>query len=127
MICNLRPIHFEPVGGPRWAPFRFASAGSAFESVNGFQFLHGTGPAMEGAVTITDLTWVKRGSGQLLAREAARNAAPFVQPGVNINIGFKTIENQFKIILLGSDSLELHWKLCHLNRDRGNSIENITV
>ena len=25
-------------------------------------------------------------------------------------VGFKTIENQFKIILLGSDSFELHWK-----------------
>ena len=84
--------------------------GSTSESVNGFQFLHSTGPAMEGAVTITDLTWVKRGSGPLVARESARKAAPFVQPGVNINIGFKTIENQFKIILLGSDSLEFHWK-----------------
>ncbi len=55
---------------------------------------------MEGAVTITDLTWVKRGSGQLVARESARNAVPFVQPGVNINIGFGTIENQFKIHML---------------------------
>ena len=52
---------------------------------------------MEGAVTITDLTWVKRGSGPLVARESARNAAPFAQPGVNINIGFKPIENHFKI------------------------------
>ena len=59
---------------------------------------------MEGAVTITDLTWVKRGSGPLVARESARKAAPFVKSGVNINIGFKTIENQSKIILLGSDS-----------------------
>ncbi len=65
---------------------------------------------MDGAVTITDLTWVKHGSGQLVARESARNAAPFIQTGININIGFKTIENLFKIILLGSDSIELHWK-----------------
>ncbi len=65
---------------------------------------------MEGAVTITDLTRVKRGSGQLVARESTRNAVPFVQPRANINIGFKTIENQSKIILLGSDSLELHYK-----------------
>ena len=73
---------------------------------------------MEGAVTITDLTWVKRGSGQLVARESARNAVPFVQPGVDINIGFKTIENQLKIILLGSDSLEFNWNLCHSSRNR---------
>ena len=79
---------------------------------------------MEGAVTITDLTWVKRGSGQLVARESARNAVPFVQPGVNINIGFKTLENRFKIILLGSDSLELHWESCHLSQHRRNSIGN---
>ena len=91
MICNLRPtpLHFEPVGGPRWAPFRFESVGSTFESVNGFQFLHSTGPAMEGAVTISDLTWVKRGSDPLVVRESARKTTPFVQPGVNINIGFK--------------------------------------
>ena len=47
---------------------------------------------MEVAVTITDLTWVKRGSGPLVARESARKAASFVQPGAYINIGFKTIE-----------------------------------
>ncbi len=84
--------------------------GSSFESVNGFQFLYSTGPAMEGAVTITDLTWVKRGSGPLVARESARKAAPFVKSGVNINIRLKNIENQFKIIQLGSDSLEFQWK-----------------
>ena len=61
---------------------------------------------MEGAVTISDLTWVKRGSGPLVARKTA----PLVQPGVNINSGFKTIEDQLKIILLGSDSLEFHWE-----------------
>ena len=65
---------------------------------------------MEGAVAITDLTRVKRGSGPLVARESARKAAPFVQPGVDINIGFKTFENQLKTILLGSDSFELRWK-----------------
>ena len=92
--------------------------GSTFESVNGFQFLHSTSPAMEGAVTIADLTWVKRGSGPLVARESARKAAPFVQPGVNINIGFKTIENRFKIILSGSGSLEFHGELCNLSQTR---------
>jgi hypothetical protein len=43
---------------------------------------------MEGAVTITDLTWVKRGSGPPVARESVRKAAPFVQPSANVNIGF---------------------------------------
>ena len=98
--------------------FSTESAGSTMESVNGCQFLHSTGPAMEGAVAITNLTWVKRGLGPLLARQSARKAAPFAQPGVNINIGFKTIENQLKIILLGSDSLEFHWKYCHLSQTR---------
>ena len=77
---------------------------------------------MEGAVAITDLTWVKRGSGPLVARESVRKAAPFVQPGVDINVGFKTIEKQFKIILLGADSLEFHWKLCHLSKHLWDSI-----
>ena len=88
MIYNLRPTPSlrTCIGGPRWAPFRFESAGSTFESVNGFQFLHSTGPAMEGAVTIADLTWVKRGSGPLVAREYARTTAPFVKSGVNMNI-----------------------------------------
>ena len=55
---------------------------------------------MEGAVTITDLTWVKRGSGPLLARESVRNAVPLVQPGVNINIGLKQ-KNPSKNYALG--------------------------
>ena len=56
---------------------------------------------MEGAVTITDLTWVKRGSGPLVARQSARKAAPFVKSGVNINIGFKTIEKSFQNNTIG--------------------------
>ena len=56
---------------------------------------------MEGAVTITDLTWVKRGSGPLVARESARTAAPFVQPSANINIGFKTIEKSIQNNTIG--------------------------
>ena len=82
---------------------------------------------MEGAVAITDLSWVKRGSGPLVARESVRKPAPFVQAGVNINIGLKTIENQLKIILLGSDSLEFHWKECHLSQNRQSSIGNIAI
>ncbi len=82
---------------------------------------------MEGAVTIADLTWVKRGYGQLVARESAKKAAPFVQPGVDINIGLKTIENQFKTILLGSDSFELHWKSSRVSNNNRNSIGNIAI
>ena len=52
------------------------------------------------------LPWRVRGSGPLVARESARKIARVVQPNVNINIGFKAIENQFKIIPLGSDSFE---------------------